>query len=93
MATPSATMSPSAIRSPRSPTAQRKMVFTQNTMPGWNAGRVATELSAMPMNSAMTIAGIGMARATKGAAKYAVTAVAAARITPGRSPRTLVAAG
>ena len=56
---PSATISPSAMRTPRTATPQRSSVFTQNVMPGWNAAFAATRLSATPISSASTIAGIG----------------------------------
>ena len=59
-------------------------------MPGWNSGRSATELSAMPISSAITIAGIGKTTATRGAAATAATATSDDSITPGRMLRSHV---
>ena len=69
VARPSAAISDSATRKPNSATAQRSTVRTQNAMPGRIAGRLAIGLSAMPITSASTMAGIGRALATKGATR------------------------
>jgi hypothetical protein len=90
---PSAAISPSATRRPRSATAQRRIVFKQNTMPGWNQGRRASGLSTMPIRSAITIAGIGKTAATKGAAAIAATATSADSPTPGTMLRIEALAG
>ena len=41
---PSAMMSPSAMRRPSRATAQRSSFLTQNVMPGWNRGALATRM-------------------------------------------------
>jgi hypothetical protein len=82
---PSAMISPSAIRRPSRATAQRSSVFTQNVMPGANTGRRATTLSAIPIASAITIAGIGNTGAIRGAAATAATATTADNAKPGAS--------
>ena len=64
VARPSAAISDSATRRPSSATAQRSTVRTQNAMPGRTAGRLAIGLSAMPITSASTMAGIGKTCAT-----------------------------
>ena len=61
---PSAAISPTATRSPKSATAQRSTLRTQKAMPGCTDGRTAIGLSAMPMTSAMTMLGIGATLAT-----------------------------
>ena len=65
---PSAAISASPTRRPKSATAQRSAVRTQNAMPGCIADRAASGLSAMPTTSAITMFGIGATCATKGAA-------------------------
>src|SRR3954471_14826005 len=84
---PSAAISPSATRRPSRATAQRRITFSENTIPGWNHGRRANGLSTMPIRSAITIAGIGKTRTTSGAVATAVTAISADKPTPGMMSR------
>jgi hypothetical protein len=87
VASPSAAISPSAIRKPSSATAQRSSTFMQNVMPWWNKGCRASGLSAIPITSASTMAGMGATRPMMGAAVTATTATSAESASPGRIPR------
>ena len=84
---PSAAISPRATRRPSNATAQRKRVFKQNTIPGWNDDLRATGLSAIPTTSAITMAGIGATPARRGAASTAVTATNDDNSKPGATRR------
>ena len=84
---PRAAISPRATRRPSNATAQRKRVFKQNTIPGWNDDLRATGLSAIPTTSAITMAGIGATPARRGAASTAVTATNDDNSKPGATRR------
>ena len=84
---PSAAISPRATRRPSNATAQRKRVFKQNTIPGWNDDLRATGLSAIPTTSAITMAGIGATPARRGVASTAVTATNDDNSKPGATRR------
>ena len=84
---PSAAISPRATRRPSNATAQRKRVFKQNTIPGWNDDLRATGLSAIPTTRAITMAGIGATPARRGAASTAVTATNDDNSKPGGTRR------
>src|SRR5712691_6308742 len=59
-------------------------------MPDWNNRRSATELSTMPISSAITIAKIGATSATNSAVATTASATRDDSITPGRMLRSHV---
>ena len=59
----------------------------QNAMPCRNKGCRASGLSAIPITSAITMAGMGATRPMRGAAVSAATATSAESASPGRIPR------